>query len=145
MTAAAASEPCFVNGGGIISTDSGIDVFGGIAASPKAGSTRGHWEHVTAAGDRLEGDVHFLSCSLHPGLPADPPSTFVNVAELGGTAIWNGQAGYFFDVTVEDHGEPGTLDRYSLEVWYGGTVYSVDEPLAGGNIQIHPPNEGHPY
>jgi hypothetical protein len=72
------------------------------------------------------------------------------------------QSGYWFDVVAKDHGEPGSVpspknggmvDTYHFTIRKmddpqakvsGPIVYEVKGPLVGGNIQIHPSNNGHP-
>lgn len=83
--------------------------------------------------------------------------------------VW--ESGYWFDVVAKDHGEPGSQphaknegfpDTYHFTIRKiddanaqasGTVVYEVgrdsvkggDGIIVGGNIQIHPPNNGHPY
>ena len=70
----------------------------------------------------------------------------VGSAIFEGTAKVNGEEGFKFIVSVEDNGEPGTNDRFQIEIW-AGTVdtensppppeYLLKDTLGGGNIQIH--------
>src|SRR5258705_86297 len=66
------------------------------------------------------------------------------------------------DVFVEDHGEPGnkpgpgnhgsmgpdyyhfTIRTYVSQTQSGALVYDTENPVTGGNLQLHPPNAGHP-
>jgi hypothetical protein len=107
-----------------------------------------------------------------PGNPSGPKHDFDdNQAYFGGPARFsqpNGAwaDGYWFDAFVEDHGEPGNKpgpgnhgskgpDEYHIVLrkqadptsqQSGTIVYEIHEalPLGGGNIQLHPPNNGHP-
>jgi hypothetical protein len=44
-----------------------------------------------------------------------------------------------FAVHVEDHGDPGTADRFQITVFNrnGKTIHQADSALGGGNIQVH--------
>ena len=58
---------------------------------------------------------------------------------------------------AEDHGEgkgakAGGPDYYHITIrkisgagQSGTIVYDTERDMSGGNIQIHPPNNGHPY
>lgn len=61
-----------------------------------------------------------------------------NTAQFSGVCSYTGGA-CTFRVTVEDNGEPGSSDRFAIEVMNaaGATVHSADAILGGGNIQIH--------
>jgi len=69
------------------------------------------------------------------------------VAELtvdGSTATFSGPCTYSggtcsYRAVVEDHGEPGTGDRFALEVRSatGAVVHSADSTLSSGNIRVH--------
>ena len=159
---------CWVTGGGFIVDSDGNDSFGGNAMPMKAGYVRGQWEHNDhGTGNKMHGEPSYIVCrnvpnEPGPGHPNGPQHTFnINQAYFGGMGKWNGADGYWFDVMVEDHGEPGNLsshkpgvtpDYYHLTVrkfagqnQSGPIVYETEGPLVGGNIQLHPPNAGHPY
>ena len=159
---------CWVTGGGFIADANGTDSFGGNAMPMKAGYVRGQWQDVShPSGNTMHGEPSYIVCrnvpnEPGPGHPNGPQHTFdINQAYFGGMGKWDGADGYWFDVMVEDHGEPGNLsshkpgvtpDYYHLTVrkyagqnQSGPIVYDVEGPLVGGNIQIHPPNAGHPY
>jgi hypothetical protein len=51
-----------------------------------------------------------------------------------GTATINGKGSYIFTAIVVDNGEPGTNDKFSLELSNG---YIITGTLQGGNIQLH--------
>jgi hypothetical protein len=126
----------------------------------KSGVIRGEWQHVShATGDKLHGQVRYLTCGVAPGAgPGHPSGGDINQAYFGGEARWfaNGawEDGYWFDVVVEDHGEPGRNDTYHITVRKGvdpaanvsgAIVYQAKGTLGGGNIQLHAPNGGHPF
>ena len=83
-----------------------------------------------------------------------------NQVYFGGHAQWREKVtgawadGYWFDVVANDHGEPGRNDKYKFTIRKiddaaagasGTVVYElVQNVLVGGNIQIHPSNNGHP-
>ena len=63
-----------------------------------------------------------------------------------GKATINGEGSYTFKVTAEDNGEPGTNDRFKIEIWLGVVDTENGPPtpkhkaqgyLGGGNIKIH--------
>lgn len=132
-----------------------------------------HVDHGT--GNKMHGQVEYLMCRRvetepGPGHPNGPRHDFnLNQAYYGGPARWftpgTGWAeGYWFDLRTEDHGEPGNRraggqsardpvpDEYWLTVremvadmQSGAVIYEVGGEFIGGNFQIHPPNNGHPY
>jgi hypothetical protein len=149
---------CWMTGGGFITDDDGKDTFGGNAMTMKDGSVRGEWENIEhGTGDNLHGQANYIYCRVvpgpGPGHPNGPQHNFDdNQVYFGGPATYNGASGYWFDVVAEDHGEPGRLDTYQITIRQGamgtqaGTVvFQESGTLAqGGNIQLHPPNGGHP-
>jgi hypothetical protein len=151
---------CWVTGGGFIIENSAKDTFGGNGMPMKDGSVRGEWENVDhATGDKSHGTVNYLFCRVvpgpGPGHPNGPKHDFVdNQVYFGGPARYFVNAawadGYWFDVVAEDHGEPGRQDTYQITIrtyangQAGNVVYQASGLLAGGNIQLHPPNGGHP-
>lgn len=56
-------------------------------------------------------------------------------ATFGGTATINGEGTYAFTVTVEDNGEPGKNDKFTITIPELG--YTKGGTLTKGNIQIH--------
>ena len=58
-------------------------------------------------------------------------------SQIDGTATAN-SAPVTFNVTVTDHGEPGTADTFSIVIPELG--YSQSDTLGGGNIQVHRPH-----
>jgi len=152
---------CWVTGGGFIVDADGNDSFGGNAMPMKSGTVRGEWEHQDhGTGDAAHGQATYIYCRTvpgpGPGHPSGPHHDFtVNQVYFGGPARWLAGGGwtdgYWFDVVAEDHGEPGTADTYLFTIRQyagnaqsGAVVYQTSGTLAGGNIQIHPPNPGHP-
>ncbi len=149
-----------MTGGGFVDESSSKDTFGGNGMPMRDGSVRGEWENVDhATGDNLHGSVSYLFCRVvagpGPGHPNGPHHDFDdNQVYFGGPARYFVNSawadGYWFDVVAEDHGEPGRQDTYQITIrtyangQAGNVVYQVSGLLAGGNIQIHPPNPGHP-
>jgi hypothetical protein len=156
-----------VTGGGFIPDADGQDSFGGNAMPMKSGTVRGEWEDVDhGTGNKAHGEAQYLYCrhvnEPGPGQPSGPSHDFdINQVYFGGPARWftNGtwSDGYWFDVMADDHGEgkganAGGPDYYHFTIRQisgsgvsGAVVYDTENSLGGGNIQIHPPNDGHPY
>jgi len=158
---------CWVTGGGYILDGDGKDTFGGNAMPMKSGTIRGQWEHVDhGSGNKMHGEASYIYCRHvnEPGPGADngPKHDFIiNQVYFGGNArVFVSGAwfdGYWFDVMAEDHGEgkgakAGGPDYYHVTIrkmsganQSGTVVYDEENDMSGGNIQIHPPNNGHPY
>ncbi len=160
---------CWVTGGGFVVDADGKDSFGGNGMPMKSGTIRGEWEHQDhGTKSKAHGKVKYLVCrhvaGPGPGNPGGKNKGFdINQVYFGGEArFFTGGAwadGYWFDVVAEDHGEPGnisahkgTADHYHLTLrkvtganQSGTVVYETKGDLVGGNIQIHPANNGHPY
>ncbi len=161
------SGGCWVTGGGWITDADGTDSFGGNAMPMKAGDVRGEWEDVDhATGNKGHGAAQYIYCrhvdEPGPGQPSGPSHHFdINQVYFGGPARWftggTWSDGYWFDVMAEDHGEgkganAGGPDYYHFTIRQiagngvsGAVVYDTENNMSGGNIQIHPPNNGHPY
>ena len=60
-------------------------------------------------------------------------------ATFSGTAEVNGHTGYTFNVYVEDNGQPGRNDVFSIQIFdsHGNLVDSVSGTITNGNIAIH--------
>lgn len=142
VTAGGHNGTAGAQGAGVAKEDS----FGGNAMSMKDGSIRGEWENVNHLGDVFHGLVTSLRCFNDGGAGPEVPDADANIAEFSGTGSWNHVDGYTFLVHIEDRAEGGKdLDFYAITVWLGGTVvYTEADFIAGGNLQIHPPNNGHP-
>ncbi len=169
-------EECRISGIGTLGGDSQRDSFGGNVMPMKTGTLTGQWTHIAHDSEVIfHGEVHYVTCKRFETLSGpEVPAAYPNYANFGGTGEFNGEEGYFFDVRVFDHGEPGIYrDRYSIDIYDPGKVlvYHADgritrdfhdcleDPsvpsdlgwvldlgcISGGNIQIHPPNEGHPF
>ena len=54
--------------------------------------------------------------------------------QIKGIAKIDGKGSYTFNLIVSDNGEPGTNDKFSLELSNG---YKISGTLQGGNIQLH--------
>jgi hypothetical protein len=158
---------CWVTGGGTIPDGASQDSFGGNAMSMKSGTIRGEWEDVDhGTGMQMHGEPSYLYCRQvnEPGPGADngPHHDFtMNQAYFGGAARVNLNGawadGYWFDVVVDDHGEgkgakAGGPDLYHITIrkliganQSGAILLDDNANMSGGNIQLHPPNNGHPY
>lgn len=150
----------------------GHDNFGGNAKPMKDGRIQGHWNHVDhGTGNHAKGKPEYIVCrhvdEPGPGQPGGKKGFTMNQVYFGGPAEWrtNGAwaSGYWFDVVAKDHGEPGSVphaknggmpDTYHFTIRLmddpkkevsGAIVYETNGALEGGNIQMHPPNNGHPY
>lgn len=151
----------------------GHDNYGGNAKPMKKGYVSGHWNHVDhGTGNHAKGRPEYIFCrhvdEPGPGQPGGKKGLTSNQVYFGGHAEWREAAtgawadGYWFDVVAKDHGEPGSqpsaknggmVDTYHFTIrkmsdpaaqTSGAIVYETKGPLIGGNIQIHPPNNGHP-
>jgi hypothetical protein len=152
----------------------GHDSFGGNAKPMKDGRVQGNWNHVDhGTGNHAKGKPEYIVCrhvdEPGPGGPGAKKGFTMNQVYFGGHAQWRVAAdavwsdGYWFDVVAKDHGEPGSQpsvkngfmpDTYHFTIRKmddpegkvsGAIVYETKETLTGGNIQMHPPNGGHPY
>lgn len=151
----------------------GHDNYGGNAKPMKKGGVQGHWNHVDhGTMNHAKGRPAYIFCrhvdEPGPGQPGGKKGFTMNQIYFGGPAEWRvadtgaWQDGYWFDVVAKDHGEPGSqpspknggmVDTYHFTLRKlddpaakvsGPIVYEVEGGLVGGNIQIHPPNPGHP-
>ena len=116
-------------------------------------------------GNKAHGQAQYIYCrhvdEPGPGQPSGPSHHFdINQVYFGGPARWFTNSawsdGYWFDVMAEDHGEgkgknAGGPDYYHFTIRQisgnnvsGAVVYDTENNMSGGNIQIHPPNPGHP-
>ena len=87
----------------------------------------------------LAGTVTNVRFSDAPGYdPGNHPQSGVDTVVFSGTGSWNGVAGYTFEVTASDRGEPGPgHDRFAVVVRApgGDTVLSKSGALSNGNIK----------
>lgn len=150
----------------------GHDNFGGNAKPMKDGRIQGHWNHVDhGTGNHAKGRPEYIVCrhvdEPGPGGPGAKKGFTMNQVYFGGHAEWRNndvwETGYWFDVVAKDHGEPGSVPHakngYMVDTYHftirkmddaaaqvsGAIVYETKGDLQGGNIQMHPPNNGHPY
>jgi len=124
------------------------DSFGGNAMGMKDGTVRGEWQNTTHLGDLFHGQATWLRCWKDDGIGPEVPRAIPNNAEWGGPGLWNHEEGYSFRVHAQDRAEGGHhIDFYSITVFGpdGSLVYEEGDLIDGGNFQIHPPNNGHPY
>jgi hypothetical protein len=169
---------CWVTAGGTMDYSGYFSSFGGTIMTMKDGTVHGTWNHVSdylspegEKGIKFTGDMQYIVCKKYPTLPGPgTPKAYPNYANFGGIGKLNGVDGYYFDVRVFDHGEPGNnLDRYSINIYNSvhnlvvhedGTGYEdciadadvttdlswVEEMgcITGGNIDIMALNMGHP-
>ena len=82
---------------------------------------------------QLEYQNHARDLNIH-SISITSVNVSGNTATFSGTCTKNGAGVYTFTVTVEDNGEPGTSDKFTITV--------SGEPVEGGlitkgNIQIH--------
>jgi hypothetical protein len=150
----------------------GHDNFGGNAKPMKDGRVQGHWNHVDhGTGNHAKGKPEYIVCrhvdEPGPGQPGGKKGFTMNQVYFGGPADWRSndvwESGYWFDVVAKDHGEPGSVPKakngFMVDTYHftirkmddpakqvsGATVYETKGGLEGGNVQMHPPNAGHPY
>jgi hypothetical protein len=160
---------CWITGGGqILNADGTYDSYGGNAMTMKDGSVRGEWNHVdhNFGGDTLnhfKGDVDHIRCEKIGTQGPEVPKAIPNVAYFGGTGTYNGVGGYFFEVVWVDSAEGGrSWDKYQLTIYDSNhNIFDVENGegnenckpqiakqgigcTMNGNLQIHPPNQGHP-
>lgn len=153
----------------------GKDNFGGNGMPMKDGHLRGEWEHVDhGTGVKFHAQIAYLVCQHvdepGPGNPSGPNHNFdINEAYYGGPARrftpdvgW--EDGFWIDIVADDHGEPGNKpgpgqhgssgpDTYTFQARAAAADGSIERDafytagfdIAGGNFQIHPPNDGHPF
>ncbi len=115
-----------VTGGGWINGANGKSNFG-FNAKDKKGVVTGRITYdANNGGTKLKGTVNSLRVTG-------------TRAEFGGVCEYGGSANHTFKVVVEDNGEPGSNDRFTIEVFNlaGIRVHSAGGVLGGGNIQIH--------
>jgi len=138
------SPRCFLTGSGAVEADGGTETFAGNASSRKDHTIKGAWTHTTADGRTLQGQVDLLLCRRDGGDPGHPAVDF-SIADFSGTGTFAGEP-VTFGGRAQDRGEPGNDDAYHfvIEDMAGDFIHATRGILAAGNIQIHPPNNGHP-
>jgi hypothetical protein len=159
---------CWITGGGrILNADGTYDSYGGNAMTMKDGSVRGEWNHIDHNVDgntlnHFKGDVNYISCEKISDIGPEHPKAIPNMATFGGSGTYNGVDGYTFEVKWVDSGEGGrSWDRYQLTIYDSeGSIFDIENGEGNsnckpqemgelgctldGNLQIHPPNQGHP-
>jgi len=118
----------FVTGGGwITGTPSGAKGNFGVAGGIKNGQ---FWGHLTFIDHGSNG----------PKVKGTGVTGYENLGgtlrRIRGTAEVNGQGGFTYEVEVDDKGEPGRDDTFTLRLSNG---YFASGRLDGGNIQLHKP------
>ena len=151
---------CWITGGGHIGDSNSHggagqndqDSFGFNAMGMKDGTVRGELQNTTHLGDLFHGEATWIRCWKDEGDGPQVPKAVPNNAEWGGAGVWNHEEGYTWEAHLADRAEGGShRDEYEIWVWAadGSLVYSQtaadDLVITGGNFQIHPPNNGHPY
>jgi len=117
VTAGGAQIDKDVNFGFNIQSEDGIDFKGQLQYNDKASDIKLHSDEMT-----------LLSVN-----PANTQAIFT------GTASIDQQSGFTFIITVQDNGEPGTNDFFSITIFDSGgsSIYQKDGTLKKGNIQTH--------
>lgn len=108
-----------VTGGGTLDTPERPNF--GFNVDAKGGSVRGNVNVVDRNG------VHFKSTSVTSLVVAGTKAIARGTGVVGNVAVT-------FRLEADDLGEPGTSDRFDLQLSNG---YGVSGVLSGGNIQIH--------
>ncbi len=124
-------KPCdFVTGGGFVINDSNDHANFGLVAGCKHHAFFGHVNFIDHS---IELHVSSLTITGYTELPKGGTRR-----DICGTAETNlfGEVGYH--VVVVDNGEPGTSDRFGISLSNGYML--TTRVLAGGNIQLHKPN-----
>jgi hypothetical protein len=113
----------FVTGGGWITLTNGAKATFGVGS--KHGKLRGHLTYIDHGSN-----IRVKSTGVTAYTVVDATTRHIE-----GTAEINGRAGYTYQVDVADNGEPGSNDKFSLQVSNGYSA--LDKKLDGGNIQLH--------
>ena len=87
----------------------------------------------------LSANVTDVTLSNNAGYrPGSFPRSGVDTVVFSGLGVWNSRAGYRFEITASDRGEPGPRnDTFSLRLYSptGELVETVSGALRDGNIQ----------
>ena len=165
---AACEGGCWLTAGGHITNLKDVIAefkgsYGGNGMTMKDGSVRGEWNHVDhLTGDHFHGIVTYLACDYVPLYDGpNVPKAYPNHVVFGGEGRLNEIDSCTFTVYAYDIDEGGIhRDGYEIWVWCDETLELYNKAtsdqcdplssnpigcLAGGNFQIHPPNNGHPY
>jgi hypothetical protein len=117
----------FVTGGGFTTRSGAKDTFG-VAGGIKNGALWGHLEYIDHGPNGPK--VHGTGVTAYV-------VTGTTSRHIEGTAEVNGQAGFTYQVDVDDQGEPGRND--TLKIWLSNGYNPGTGLLEGGNIQLHKP------
>ena len=113
-------------------TGDGRATFGFNAQPTNQGGAKGHFNYVNhVTGLHVEGSV--TAIAVIAVYPDGTPQTVRFSGTCGGTPACS------FSVTVEDRGEPGTADRFSVTVSSGTSEVRSSRTISRGNIQFHNP------
>jgi hypothetical protein len=118
----------FASGGGWIPTPGGKATFGLVAGVQQDSTVTGHIVYV----DHGAADFSMESTAITAFTATACTATFKG----NGTATSGGMTGdVMFQVTVQDNGEPGRNDNFTIQV-SGAFTYSASGTLAGGNLEV---------
>ena len=140
-----APAPVFGHLAGVGSVLNGDDrVWFAFEARETSSFERG-WVTVTVRGGKgrpdryLAASVSEVQFSDSPSYtPGNNPRSGIDTVSFSGTGYWNGAAGYRFQVTATDRGEPGRdRDTFALTVFApnGSVVEAVSGALRDGNVR----------
>jgi len=138
--------PCdFTTGGGFVITDNGNHANFGLVGGCKHGGYFGHVNFVDHDTSGTFAGLHLSSVSIDGYFE---PFDGSNVRDICGTANTNLFGTVKFRARTEDNGEPGNgVDKFGLKItgvsppFTGVSAVVVSTRLlAGGNIQLHKPN-----
>jgi hypothetical protein len=123
-----------VTGGGWISRPDGAKATFGVSGGIKRDGFRGQLSYEDHAQKGKRDDIKVKGTGVTGYSVIDAVTR-----RIKGTARFNGQRGFTYQVDVSDNGEPGRNDVFALSVWNaaGTLVYSASGTLKGGNIQLH--------
>jgi hypothetical protein len=125
---------CFVDfvtyGIRIIAANGDLGTGGGNARVDADGNPTGQHEYQDR-GPAQPMNVHSINV-LAVVCAATPDG---GTAQIYGRATIDGAGSYIYRIDVEDHGEPGTSDKYWIILSNG--YNSGSQTLIGGNVQIH--------
>ena len=119
-------EVTITNGGMIIASNTDPATFGGVARV-SLGIVSGQ-EEYQIMGPSEPINVHSISVTMVQC------TNDRQAASIFGLATINGSGSFNFQIDVEDNGEPGTADKYRMQV---NGYDSGLQTLVGGNVQIH--------
>jgi hypothetical protein len=123
-------EVRITNGGWIIAANTDRASFGGNAKVDADGNVSGQEEyqdHGPFQAMNAHGNVLVVTCT--------PNQT---QATIFGNATVDGAGSYMYRIDVKDLGEPGVgVDTYRFRLEPPSTYDSGEQPLQGGNVQIH--------